>query len=264
LQIQEDNVDLLTEIGFTKTQAKLYLSLIRTGKTNVKNLSKHVDIPRQEIYRALSELQEKGFVERILVNPLEYEATPLKETLERILNIKAEEYNRALNKTKQIQSQLGKDDNIEIEKENFIIKIIEGKDTIVNKYRSAHLNVCNSVFVCSTFQRWIQIGREIDETIQRVSDRGIEYRLVVEKSNGDFCLPQEFSGLDLNEKFQIKTFKGRLEINAAIFDDNLASFSFYPSKSIAESPVVWTNHPSIIVCFKEYFEKLWRSAEKIF
>lgn len=263
MQIQEDNIDLLTEIGFTKTQAKLYLALIRIGKTNIKSLSKHVDTPRQEIYRALSELQEKGFVERILVNPLEYEATPLKETLERVLNIKAEEYNRTLDKTKQIQIQFSKEDNIEIEKENYSIKIIEGKDTIVNKYRFAHLNVVRSVCVCSTFQRWIQIGREINETIQKVSDRGIEYRLVVEKPNGDFCLPQEFSGLKLNENFQIKFYKGILEINAAIFDDKFASFSFYPSKSIAESPVVWTNHPSILVCFREYFEKLWRSAEKI-
>ena len=46
-----------------------------------------------------------------------------------------------------------------------------------------------------------------------------------------------------------------MEVNAVIFDGALTGFSLYTSKSIGETPMIWTNQPSIIAGFQEYFKK---------
>jgi hypothetical protein len=41
------DVQTLVEIGFTSNQAKLYLTLLKFGKLNVRNISHHSKVPRQ-------------------------------------------------------------------------------------------------------------------------------------------------------------------------------------------------------------------------
>jgi hypothetical protein len=59
------------------------------------------------------------------------------------------------------------------------------------------------------------------------------------------------------DNFQVKIVNKRLKINTVIFDDKLSGFSLYPSKALAETPMIWTNHLSIIECFRRYFDTLW-------
>jgi hypothetical protein len=52
-----------------------------------------------------------------------------------------------------------------------------------------------------------------------------------------------------------------ISVNAAIFDGKEASFCFYPSKPLTESPIIWTNHPSFLAMFQSHFENIWKSAQ---
>lgn len=262
LQIQEDKIGLLTEIGFTKTQAKVYMALIKNGKTNAKTLSQNMNIKRQEIYRTLTELQKVGFVEKTFSNPIEFEAIPVKDAIELILNLKAEEYSKTLEKSKKILKEL-KDTDIIQKKKEYSISIVEGKDTIIKKCRTAHINCVSSVCVCSTFQRWIQMGREIHENIQNNLTRGIEYHIAVEIPNGEILIPEEVKSLLKHRNYVVKIHNNPMEVNAVIFDGALTGFSLYTSKSIGETPMIWTNQPSIIAGFQEYFKKIWNSAKKL-
>jgi sugar-specific transcriptional regulator TrmB len=92
LSIQEEDIRLLVQMGFTETQAKLYLALINIGKTDVKTLAKQAKVPRQAAYRTLGELQEKGVVERIISLPQEYKAIPPQDGLTIMIKLKEHEY----------------------------------------------------------------------------------------------------------------------------------------------------------------------------
>ena len=68
---------LLTQVGFTKTQSKIYLTLLKLKVPDAKTLSKAANVPKPEVYRTLNELQKMGLAEKHITKPIKYEATPL-------------------------------------------------------------------------------------------------------------------------------------------------------------------------------------------
>jgi sugar-specific transcriptional regulator TrmB len=75
--IEEDEIRLLEDVGFTKTQAKLYMTLLGFEETDGRTISAKAKIPRQEVYRTLDELEKKGLVEKVISSPYKFKATPL-------------------------------------------------------------------------------------------------------------------------------------------------------------------------------------------
>lgn len=58
---------LLTEIGFTTTEAKVYMALLGLRKATVNTISEKTGIYRKNIYDALEKLAKKGFVTSAVV-----------------------------------------------------------------------------------------------------------------------------------------------------------------------------------------------------
>lgn len=255
--LKSDHLALLVELGLTKTQAKLYLTLLNYAKTDVRTLSKDLDTPRQEIYRALGELQEKGFVSKIVASPLKYQAIPISELLSVIISSKTTEHEKLLEQAEYMIKAFEENKLNELTEQDIEISIVEGKETIIKRCKSAHAKVQETVCCCSTFERWIHIGSQIHETIQRALSRGVKYRIVVEKPAGKINLPKEVELLIENNDFQVRMTEKKLKVNAVIFDSNLTGFSLYLSRPVAETPMIWTNHPSILASFKEHFDRIW-------
>jgi sugar-specific transcriptional regulator TrmB len=63
--VEEEFVQILTRLGLTISQAKVYLALLELKKATGKITAKHSEVARQEAYRVLGELQEKGRVSDI-------------------------------------------------------------------------------------------------------------------------------------------------------------------------------------------------------
>lgn len=262
--LQDGDIEFLIQAGFTATQAKLYLSLLKLGRTDAKKLSNYAKVPRQATYRTLSELQEKGICERIVAMPQEYEATPIQDGLSIILNEKANEYSRMLQKAKDFLLKV----NIAKEKtageDEFKISFVEGKETLLKRHRILHDNVQSSVCCCSALQRWAQITQDIFPNVKNALDRGVKIRFVLEKPKGKINLSKEVKSILEHPNLQLKWTANQLKLNAAIFDRKEAFFCFYPSKSFSESPMmVWTNHPSLLISFLDHFENVWDNAQKI-
>ena len=260
---QDETIQQLEQIGFTPTQAKVYLALVKNGEADAKTLSKIAKISNQVTYRALTELQTKGIVEKKINLPLRYEAIPVIDAIELILNEKKNDYTITLERSKEILKNFEKYKETQNHMQELNISIIEGRETILHRCKSAHANTQKTVLCCSTFQRWIQVGQEIHETIHDALIRGTKYRIVLEKSAEEMCLPKEIKLLLGYQNFQVKIAPSKLKLNAVVFDDVLASFNFYPSQSLAEAPMVWTNHPSIIVGFQHYFWSQWKNSRKM-
>lgn len=260
--LQDQDIQLLTQIGFTENQAKLYLTLLSIGETDAKNLSRQANVPRQAAYRTLGELQEKGLVERRIAVPQEYKAIPLKDGLAIMINQKSKEYKRILQEAQEFllnhETQKRQDS-----KKEYNISIIEGKETIVKKTKYTIDNAASSVCICSTAQRWIHFTSEIIENAQEALNRGVKYRVILENSNGEILFPKEFKKILNHRNYELRIVHNQLKVNAAIFDDREASFSFYPSKSLTESPMIWTNHSSLLIGFMDHFENLWKNSEKL-
>jgi sugar-specific transcriptional regulator TrmB len=261
--LQEEDIRSLTQIGFTEAQAKLYLVLLTIGKTYAKTLAKQANVPRQAAYRTLGELQEKGLVERIISLPQEYRAIPLRDGLAVMIRHKANEYTQIMENAKEFLYRYDIQQEETTSNQEYNISIIEGKETIIRKSIYASESAKQEICIFSNVQRWSQTKMELYDTVEKNLKRGLKYRVILENPNGDFFLSREFKSVLIHPNYDIRLATTKLKVNASIFDDKEACFSFYPSKSLAETPVVWTNHPSLLIGFRDHFENVWGSSEKI-
>ena len=82
---EEDLVTKLSNFGLTKNQAKVYLSIIQLGITEVGAISKTSMIHRQDVYKILPTLEKKGLIVRLLGKPVSIEALPMPIALGKIV-----------------------------------------------------------------------------------------------------------------------------------------------------------------------------------
>src|SRR5208283_4200662 len=90
----EDQVGTLSRLGLTPNQAKVYLILSSSAAATASQISKISKLAREEIYRAMSKLQELGLVEIMVEAPTKYRAHPLSDGIHTLLNRKTEENKR--------------------------------------------------------------------------------------------------------------------------------------------------------------------------
>ncbi len=261
--IKDEDISLLTQIGFTNTQAKLYLALISSGRADAKTLSKQANVARQATYRTLEELQQRGIVETIMGLPQKYEAIPVPDGVSIMLKARAQEYTRLLEKTREFIVRFDGQEKKQQAEQDYRISIFEGKEAILKKLRHAHESSQISVCCCSTLQRWSQICMETFLDVESALGRGVKYRVILENHNGEVCLPKEVRSRWAKPNYDLRLTDIPLKMNASIFDGVAASFSFYPSMPIVKSPMIWTNHPSLIVGFQDYIENIWSDTRKV-
>jgi HTH-type transcriptional regulator, sugar sensing transcriptional regulator len=261
-QAEKDSINLLIQVGFTETQAKLYLTLINIGKTDAKTLSKQANVPRQATYRALGELQERGLVEKIISLPQEYKAVPLQDGLAIMVKEKANAYQKMTSEVTDFLAKYEEQQQAPAE-EKYLISIVEGKETIVKKSKQCTNDLKEEMCILTTYQRWTHIKMEMCEEVEKALKRGAKYRVIVEKPATEITFPKEFKKILLHSKYEMRIVPDKLKMNACLFDDKIASFSLYPSRTLTETPMIWTNHPSLLVGVRDHFENLWKTAEKV-
>lgn len=260
MSFEAEDAHLLTDLGFTKNQAKLYLSLLKLGKTEGKTLAKAASAPKSIVYRTLDELQNMGLVEKEIAVPYKFKAIPLKQGLQIIMNRSLDRYKENREKTEQFllrRQNLEQEDN---EEQEYRLVAYEGKERISQILMLQHDKARISIDIISTLQRWLQIIDCCYENYRKALARNVKYRVVIGKPENKIVLPEEVKMLLSNPNFELKTARNPLSNNLGICDRKEATFNFYPSKSLKESPIIWTNHPSFIAMAQDHFEKNWKLA----
>jgi len=260
--ILEEDLTILTQIGVKKTQAKLYLTLLKLGKTDGKTLSKNANTPRTVVYRTLDELQELGLVEKEVIVPYKFKATPLKEGLQILMAKKLQQYEESREKTEKLilKSQNYGEEKFTENEHKFTI--VQGKERIIQIMKSQHDNAQQTVNVLSTLSRWLQIMHFCLENYRKALKRGVDYRVVLEKPTEKIEFPEEIQNLLFGPNFELRLTKRSASTNLAIFDQKEATFNVFPSKALAESPIILTNNPSFLIMCQDHFNLIWKSSRK--
>jgi sugar-specific transcriptional regulator TrmB len=81
LSLEEYHLETLIQLGLTQNQSRLYLSLLSLGKAIGKTLSRETGFARQEVYRILEELHDRGLVEKSIATPTEFSAIKVQEAI---------------------------------------------------------------------------------------------------------------------------------------------------------------------------------------
>jgi len=262
LLIDGEDIRLLIEIGFTKTQAKVYLTLLKFGETDAKTLSKKTDIPTPEVYRTINELQKRSLVEKEITVPSKFIATPIGFGLQMMMAQKVQQYAKI---QKKIKHFLRKNQSCPLKAspiQEYKLIMVEGRERIMQMITLEHDCVQQSVDILTTLQRLLQILDFSFQNHMEALEREVKYRVVVEKPIGRIIFPESIHVLLAKPTFALRLSVSPLKTNGAIFDEKEVTFSFYPSKPLGESSIIWTNHTSFLSMFQDQFDKTWKKSLK--
>ena len=125
------DVSILEEIGLTKSEITLYLTLLKLGSSKSGKITKEVDLHRSRVYESLNRLMEKGLVSYVIKNNVKYfEAIPP----QRLLSYVEEQKNELNEKEERIKELIPKIEQslhpLKPEAEAHVFLGIEGFKTI--------------------------------------------------------------------------------------------------------------------------------------
>jgi sugar-specific transcriptional regulator TrmB len=105
--IPEEYIEILAELGLTHTEAKIYMNLLCLKRATANNIHRKSNVARQEVYRILSDLQEKGLVEKVIDKPTKFKPIPASDAISILLQ-RRNEQNRQLGKKQSNGSETSK------------------------------------------------------------------------------------------------------------------------------------------------------------
>ena len=79
--IPDESIEILVELGLTHTEAKVYTALLCLKRATAKNIHRASKVARQDVYQLLSDLQEKGLIEKIIGNPAKFKPIPASDAV---------------------------------------------------------------------------------------------------------------------------------------------------------------------------------------
>jgi sugar-specific transcriptional regulator TrmB len=258
-----EEIQALTKLGLTVLQAKVYLTLAKSGKTTIKIISQASKIDRSDVYRIVSKLQEKGLVEKIITTPNTFKAVPIHDGLPMLLRRKAEEYNEIEAKAKELLQKYEKNNEEKPLQEDvcqFIL--VPKKEASRRKFTNAIENTQTS---CDMILHWecFRYGMTEDtETWKKAVEKGVKIRFIVYKSEDEKAVSRIVQILKKKGSFKVRYIFTPPPTTISIFDKKETIITISPTPHPRETPNLWSNNPSLIAIFQDYFELMWRASKK--
>ena len=258
---ETDEARALSQLGLTITQAKIYLTLLKTGRTTAGILETLTKTPRPEIYRTLAELQEKGLVEKEITQPYSFLATPIQIALQTLAIQKREDYRRYINETKAFLRKFPEEADQPIQEGDYKLIMLTGRARVTNKLKKQIDSARSSLDLLTALPRWLIAIEECCENYEKALSRGVKIRVLAEPLNSEISQRVSENLLPASN-FTLKLASSSHNTYSGIFDREVALVNFFPSKPVGESPIIWTNHPSFVDMCQCQFESIWKSTKK--
>ncbi len=262
---QDENTLTLSRLGLTNSQAKVYMTLISLGKASGKAIWKSSGVARQDIYRVLTELEEKGLVEKTLAKPTEFKAIPIQEGLEILLSRKTVEFKDIEKRTKELEERIRNDQNItKSQTENSQFYLVPSKEASLRKRKKCIASTQKSIDISTSWKRFLQITSTQIEDFVAACNRGVKLRWVVnktEKENSPKIIQECLQRLSCQVRYNFPTDNELSEAALAVFDAKevlVVTDSNQPF--FLDSGMLWSNNPPIAELMQHYFNLLWEKA----
>ena len=135
---QERVLQTLLGLGFSKTEAEVYLILSRKGPQKAIELGKALKLTKQQLYPCLKNLQGKAVVSVSLEHPARFSAVPFEKVLDLFIKAKMEEAQRIQQSKDKILSDwqsiaLGETDDTSPK-----FMVLEGRNAIYSRIKHTY------------------------------------------------------------------------------------------------------------------------------
>jgi sugar-specific transcriptional regulator TrmB len=257
--IREEYISVLTELGLTYLQAKIYLTIVSIGNATAKTIFKYAKIARQDIYRILTELEERGLVERTITKPLVFKPLPINSAIQILLQEKEEELKHLRKKAFRNLGNLEADCSkmITLEGDNqfkILSKHQVNPSSIVYKIGDAVNRAQKSVMCLTTFKIFNKIKYIEEQSWKQAVKRGVKFKFIVCGCKSNEIEQTLDQVLKNSDNFKIETLDIEPPTCIILIDEKEV---FCRLGVTIESPVLWSASSNFVEMIRDYFEIKW-------
>ena len=260
MEIQLVDIQVLTDLGLTTTEARVFISLHTLETANAREISKFSKVTRPDVYRALSELHNLGLVEKVVANPASFRASPIETGIAIMLKQKAMKYRELESKSACLIEKINAKKFHKISDPNPQFILIPSKQAIINKLKKSIDKTQKTIDILTSCKRLKFACYCLLEELDKAWQRGVAGRAIVEEQEeppfdfGKTCWSGPYAKIKYTDAFP-KTVM-------AIYDQ-CEVFIFVESKAdLTESSAIWSDNPSLVSLAKDHFNLLWNEAHE--
>ena len=265
LEKKSSRIQILTDLGLTLMQSKVYLALAESGPLKVSAISKIAKVARPDVYPILTRLHHEGLVEKILEKPLMYRAVTLNKGLKILLQRRTEKYRKVRAETRLVLKNIGNEigNNNEGLRDSQFVLIPKGQ-LVIDRICAAIENAQHSIDLVISWKRFSRgIVSTFTESMEKAWKRNVKVRFIIEKPPKNITAKQLISNTQKNPNVQIRYIPNHPETIFGIYDQKQMFLIVFAKTDLPGSSALWSNNNSMITLAGHRFETLWHTAEKI-
>jgi hypothetical protein len=260
----EENQAVLNKLGFTIAQSKIYLAFSKLGSSTAKEAAKTAQLDRGEAYRLISALEEKGFLQRILVSPLKFKAIPIEDLLPILIQNKKDEISLIEKETNQlIQRNATKKDRLEREEGYFRLVPQAGK--ALEEIRRDHQSLKRN-FDSFCPLKVLQTGGEAPGW-EKALKKGVKVVEVINEQCKEKDIPNWIKQLARYPNFSLRHIpsacSSAFPTECVIVDNRKVWIRINNDENFRRSSYLVTNNAQIIALARSYFDRIFQDSTPI-
>jgi sugar-specific transcriptional regulator TrmB len=253
---------VLVQLGFSPSQARVYLVLAQKGPSSVNSIAQNSGIHRTHLYEILKSLKDRGFVQKQLVGSL-YVATPLREAAQTLVKDKREEILTLENQITELVNSLPKESEAYTSGKNELL--LSNSKTFTFSKGQKYIDAAHSqVDHMHTWKRFTQLWEIVEGHMMVTMNRGIKVRQITEIPT-DISQAIRFLNRPVfkNANIEIR-FVNRTGGNVSIVDNERVFLSTSQDKeNVGESPLLFSNYPGLLGLMRNYYEYCWEHGYRL-
>ncbi|MCW4018851.1 MAG: hypothetical protein NWF00_09285 [Candidatus Bathyarchaeota archaeon] len=249
---QDKDLNLLTRLGFTNSQAKIYLSLIHLGQSTAHDIVKVAQTDRAETYRVISQLEKQGCVQRIIANPSEFKAIPVSELLSVLLLRKKAEVCELEKEAKRLRKK--RIENVRLAQEEYML--LAPKTEMVLDSIKQTPNPERTINMISTLGGCRKSAIVLRDILLAFIKKGTKVTLIVDKPVEAGLVPKPVKDLESHPNFALMYATRPVMVPVVIMGNTEVWINTSERFNFLEGAHLISNNPRLISLAQGYFNHM--------
>ena len=273
--MSEEIERVLSELGLSEKEAKVYLYIAKNGPQKAIEISKNLKIHKVEVYRFLKYLENKALVEPALERPTRFTALPFEQTLDSLIAERKKTARDLEEKRNGILEQwrVLEADRVHVAPERFLV--LSGRTNVYLKIfhlmkqtQKEILTIMTNVGFVTDQTRFVPQG--LEEILREGRDRQVHARVILQVNKENLDETQSINQRVQRKHLVVEMRHLNLETSfiprLVLRDEEEAVFFLTPRRLLMlgkEETGLWTNSKAVVFSLKALFEELWQDSQPL-
>ncbi len=261
--MHSDIIMQLANFGFSKTDAEVYLGILRMGPVTAREISKTLEIHRGVVYQSITNLRNQGMISTTFSSPSKLMASPPSVALKNLVSRKKDEYIMSQKLSDKILDDLQQVSKPVSPIKEPVLSVIQGKNNIFSKIGGIFDTASETIFVILPMEEVVKLYyTSIPEKIVKCASRGIKVNLLTEyPADSEFSFLNRIGVKNIRFKKNLKKCRMVVEKNSQALISN--DYERASKSSSFDESIIQTNSPDVVVNFFSLCEYMWSKATSL-